>query len=286
MHTSVVVYRFIVHPIYGFIEQVFPGGNFDEGDESFRVTAIRETFEETGLLLVKGSHASRSDRRALQGVDQDALDRARQSILLGQTTFCKFLTDVKLTPAVDELLPFTEWVTPVRVPRYSLSRCITYTYIEEWFRRRFHARFYITFLQDTSLFGFSHGAKQDFIPTPDGGQEVISTRFIHPSEALRAHRTKEMMFMPPQYYLISALAEILSGDRNTEDQRVRVRRLAGGAFGGMVIHPRQSKLGDGRVLLVYEGDELVNGPAGARHRAIMKPGSGEVGPSDRVARVG
>ena len=91
-----------------------------------------------------------------------------------------------------------------------------------------------------------------------------------------------MMFMPPQYYLISALAEILSGDRNTKDQRVRVRRLAGGAFGGMVIHPRQSKLGDGRVLLVYEGDELVNGPAGARHRAMMKPGSGEVGPSNRV----
>ena len=127
MHTSVVVYRFIVHPIYGFIEQVFPGGNFDEGDESFRVTAIRETFEETGLLLVKGSRVSRSDRRALQGVDQDVLNRARQSILLGQTTFSKFLTDVGLTPAVDELLPFTEWVTPVRVLRYSLSRCITYT---------------------------------------------------------------------------------------------------------------------------------------------------------------
>lgn len=92
--------------------------------------------------------------------------------------------------------------------------------------------------------------------------------------------------MPPQYYLIHALAEILSGDRNTEDQRARVRQLAEGAFGAMVILPRQSKLGDGRLLLAYEGDELVDGPAGARHRAIMKLGPGVVGSSSGVARMG
>ena len=142
--------------------------------------------------------------------------------------------------------------------------------------RRFHARFYVTFLCGTSLSGFSRGAKQDFIPTPDGGQEVISARFIHPSEALRAHRAKEMMFMPPQYYLISVLAGILSGDRSSEAQRTRVRELSGGAFGRMVILPRQSKLGDGRLLFAYEGDELVDGPLGARHRSIVKPGPGGV----------
>lgn len=142
--------------------------------------------------------------------------------------------------------------------------------------RRFHARFYVTFLRDTTLFGFSHGAKQDFIPTPDGGQEVISVRFVHPSEALRAHRTKEMMFMPPQNYLISALAEFLSGGRNGEAQWTQVRQLAEGAFGKMVILPRQSKLEDGRMLLAYEGDELVDGPVGARHRSIIRPGPGGV----------
>jgi len=149
-------------------------------------------------------------------------------------------------------------------------------YVEERSCRRFHARFYVTFLHDTSLSGFSHGAKQDFIPTPDGGQEVISARFIHPSEALRAFRMKEIAFMPPQYYLISTLTGILSGGRNSEAQRMRVRQLSEGAFGRMVILPRQSKLGDGRLLLAYEGDELVNGPLGARHRSIMKPGQGGV----------
>jgi len=80
------------------------------------------------------------------------------------------------------------------------------------------------------------------------------------------------MFMPPQCCLISTLAEKLTGDRNSEAQRMRVRQIAGGGFGGMIAIPQQSKLGDGRVLFVYEGDELVDGSAGARHRSIIKPG--------------
>ena len=82
--------------------------------------------------------------------------------------------------------------------------------------------------------------------------------------------------MPPQYYLISTLAEILTGDRNSEAQRMRVRQLAESAFGGMVILPRQLKLGGGRELLAYEGDELVGGLMGARHRSIIKPEPGGV----------
>lgn len=103
---------------------MFPGGNFDQDDGSYRVTAIRETFEETGLLLAKSRSAPTSDRPAPprgHGLDQDALNRARQSILLGQTVFNKFLDDAGLTPDIDELLPFTEWVTPVQVPR-----CVSY----------------------------------------------------------------------------------------------------------------------------------------------------------------
>lgn len=101
---------------------MFPGGNFDEDDGSYRVTAIRETFEEAGLLLAKGKGRPSSvpEQPAPLQLDQDALNHARQSILLRQTGFNKFLDDAGLTPAVDDLLPFTEWVTPVRVPRYAL----------------------------------------------------------------------------------------------------------------------------------------------------------------------
>jgi 8-oxo-dGTP pyrophosphatase MutT (NUDIX family) len=81
------------------------------------VTAIRETFEEAGLLLAKSCMTSTTGGPATPQLDQDALNRARQSILLGKTGFSKFLDDAGLTPAVDELLPFTEWVTPAQVPR-------------------------------------------------------------------------------------------------------------------------------------------------------------------------
>jgi len=96
---------------------VFPGGNFDEGDGSYRVTAIRETFEETGLLLAKSRLTSTSGQLSPPKLDQGALNQVRQSILLGKTVFSKFLDDAGLTPVVDELLPFTEWVTPAHVPR-------------------------------------------------------------------------------------------------------------------------------------------------------------------------
>lgn len=85
------------------------------------MTAIRETFEETGLLLARSrlSPVSAESSAPLR-LDQDALNRARQSILLGRAGFSKFLEDAGLTPAVDELLPLTEWITPVQVPRCGL----------------------------------------------------------------------------------------------------------------------------------------------------------------------
>jgi len=105
---------------------VFPGGTFDQGDGSYRVTAIRETFEETGLLLAKRYPTSPSEQAILPQLDLGALNRTRQSILLGQTVFSKFLDDAGLTPTVDELLPFSEWISPVQVPRYGSYPTVRY----------------------------------------------------------------------------------------------------------------------------------------------------------------
>jgi len=77
--------------------------------------------------------------------------------------------------------------------------------------------------------------------------------------------------MPPQYYLLSTLADILQGPANTLAQRERVQTLSTGLFGRMVITPQRcGDDGMGRVILTYEGDETRGGSKGRLHRALVK----------------
>ncbi|KAJ6490659.1 NUDIX hydrolase domain-like protein [Mycena vitilis] len=225
---------------------VFPGGNFDAAqDDSLAVTAIRETFEEAGILLASGPSPS-----------DTVLDAARHAIHAGKTPFQTFLTEQGLAVDVQALLPFTAWVTPSFAPR------------------RFHTEFFLAFLGTASSSGFSSGAKEDRIPKPDGGQEVIAARFVHPDDVLAEFGAGKITLMPPQFYIIQTLADILHGGATTAAQRERVEELARGAFGQMVINPQRLGPPDaqGRIVLTYEGDHTRGGPEGRLHRAIVLTG--------------
>ena len=110
----------------------------------------------------------------------------------------------------------------------------------------------------------------------DGGQEVIEARFIHPLTALMEFRKGKLRFMPPQFYLLYTLVDILKGPINTLAQREKVQKLSRGLFGKMVITPKHyHKEDDGKtgrviVILTYEGDETRGGPKGRVHRALVK----------------
>jgi len=126
---------------------------------------------------------------------------------------------------------------------------------------------------DFSSFSSESGVTQHRLPTPDGGQEVVEARFVHPREALAEHRSKKIALMPPQHYILTTLADdlLLAGRQTTPQQRERVERLsAAGAFGRMVICPQPGKRdANGRTPLVYEGDEARGGPRGHFHRSIV-----------------
>src|SRR5436190_4430090 len=113
---------------------VFPGGSVDKGDQeiivrpelysggegldaaalSFRVAAIRETFEESGILLArsKGSNALVDAKRA---AEIEAAHRA--ALCEGKTTFLDVLTQHEMLLALDELVPYAHWITPEGMPK-------------------------------------------------------------------------------------------------------------------------------------------------------------------------
>jgi 8-oxo-dGTP pyrophosphatase MutT (NUDIX family) len=107
---------------------VFPGGSVDASDReiiarpelytgegadaaalSFRIAAIRETFEESGILLARLRGAS--DLVEAKRAARIAADH-RAALAERKTSFLKILTDTGMVLALDELVPYAHWVTP------------------------------------------------------------------------------------------------------------------------------------------------------------------------------
>jgi 8-oxo-dGTP pyrophosphatase MutT (NUDIX family) len=113
---------------------VFPGGSVDKGDQeviskpelygggdgldeeaiSFRIAAIRETFEESGILLARPS-GSKALVDAKRASEIEAASRA--ALCEGKATFLKILTDNGMLLALNELVPYAHWITPEGMPK-------------------------------------------------------------------------------------------------------------------------------------------------------------------------
>lgn len=112
---------------------VFPGGTLDEADAApslagrvagrsageaarvlgeddveralaLHVAALRETFEEAGVLLA-------------DGVDGAALEEARRRLVAGEVEFEALVRELGVTLRADALTPLSRWVTPEVEPR-------------------------------------------------------------------------------------------------------------------------------------------------------------------------
>ncbi|CEI64497.1 unnamed protein product [Fusarium venenatum] len=175
---------------------VFPGGNLDpyhdgaipeEGSPerhqdglAYRIGAIRETFEETGILL------ARKDNELIN-LDVKDRDAARKMIHGNQVKFLEWLKSVGAEPDLDGLIPFTRWVTPATN------------------NKRFTTQMYLYMLPQSR----SDMPSEMLIPTPDNGVEHTAALFAPAQSFLSRASTNSIILFPPQYFLLTLVAKII-----------------------------------------------------------------------------
>jgi len=196
---------------------VFPGGTVDAGDadpdigwagpspadvadrlstsperaRALVCAAVRETFEESGVLLAGPSPAALVD-------DSAALARDRHALLTGATSFGELLGRRGLMLRADVLVPWTRWLTP------------------EASHRRFDTWFFAAALPPGQIAALEAPAERQDQGVPNHGEpghgesdqgESDQGTWLRPAGALESARTGEITLLPPTAVTLGELAQ-------------------------------------------------------------------------------
>ena len=174
---------------------VFPGGKLDPADHQpslldgvtetdadlalgvrggsrYWVAAIRECFEECGVLL-----ASRDEALIRLGAEteRDRFNRYRQALIDRSLDIATLCTQEGLRLAGDRVRYFSHWITPEQAPR------------------RFDTRFFIAAMPE----------EQD---TLAHHWETAGEEWVRPADALAAHRSGRLLMIAPTLVTLESLA--------------------------------------------------------------------------------
>jgi 8-oxo-dGTP pyrophosphatase MutT (NUDIX family) len=123
------------------------------------VAAIREAFEEAGVLLARDCDTG----KIVPGERLAALDSYREKIENGQTSLGEMLRTERLTLACDELVHFAHWITPKSMPK------------------RFDTHFFLARAPE------GHAGRHD-------GRESVDSLWACPEQAIAMRRQWNIMF--------------------------------------------------------------------------------------------
>ncbi|XP_011198554.1 acyl-coenzyme A diphosphatase NUDT19 [Bactrocera dorsalis] len=189
---------------------------------SLRITAIRETFEETGILLCKKRFSGVKELSNNYGHSFEDFDRPFWQNLVHKDhtqffTLCKVL---EVVPDLWSLFEWTAWLTPIT------------------FKKRFETGFYLVAMENI----------------PDvilESNEAASFSWKTPKEFIKDYFDQKLYLPPPQLYELSRLLNFPGLDELINFARVRSSK------GVTLMLPVIKKCADGTVSLM-PGDDLYN----------------------------
>lgn len=149
--------------------QAFEADDLTDGERALRVCAVREAFEESGILVARhaGDAAWKIGPRAAEG---------RDAVARGELPFREFVVRLGLKLDLGAMLLFAHWITPAAM------------------QKRFDTRFYLM------------TAPADQLAACDGF-ETVDAEWIRPAEALRLREAGLRTIVFPTRLNLKLLAE-------------------------------------------------------------------------------
>nr|XP_057945707.1 nucleoside diphosphate-linked moiety X motif 19 [Doryrhamphus excisus] len=165
------------------------------GEVAFRICALRETFEESGVLLFVSKDEEMSllksleDRRTtdevkhykMNQVCSSELSKWRTLVNQNPSNFITMCRELELLPNIWALHEWANWLTPVG--QYGVTR--------------FDTAFFMCCLEETPH------ALQDH-------KEIECSQWSTPSDILRSYQARELWMAPPQFYELSRMCRFPS----------------------------------------------------------------------------
>lgn len=171
----------------GLIAAASAGGSLPD-DAVSRIGGVREIFEEAAFLLARPE--GRADL-VESGQLERILANHRGPLCSGERAFSAIMAEEGLTPAIDLMVPFAHWITPVIR------------------KKRFDARFYLARAPEGQI-----GAHDE--------RELINSRWITVADALAAHARHEIKIV----FVTRSNLSLLAKSRTVEEALAAARGRA------------------------------------------------------------
>ena len=147
--------------------------DLERGGAAYALAAIRECFEEAGLLLAHDASGAPVRLNVVgSATDQEGL---RKALAAGEINFVRFCLEHQLRPAIDQLIYVDHWITPFAE------------------KRRFDVRFFLA------------AAPAEQIASHDNS-ETVAHAWLKPADALQRFKAGEILLVTPTVKTLEALA--------------------------------------------------------------------------------